>query len=52
MTTSANVTCITEVVTVFVPVADQERALEFYVGTLGFEKRRDFTYGDGSRRTG
>jgi catechol 2,3-dioxygenase-like lactoylglutathione lyase family enzyme len=34
---------------VFVPVSDQDRALEFYVGTLGFEKRVDYAYGDGSR---
>ncbi len=27
--------------TVGVPVADQDRALEFYVETLGLEKRRD-----------
>ena len=36
---------ITEVGTVFVPVTDQDRALEFYVGVLGFEKRIDFVYG-------
>ena len=42
-------TRIYEVGTVFVPVADQERALEFYVGKLGFEKRADFPYSDGSR---
>jgi catechol 2,3-dioxygenase-like lactoylglutathione lyase family enzyme len=34
---------------VFVPVADQGRALEFYVDKLGFEKRADFVYGDGIR---
>ena len=31
--------------TIFVPVSDQERALAFYVGLLGFEKRVDFVYG-------
>ena len=36
---------ISQVATVFVPVTDQDRALEFYVGTLGFEKRVDFVYG-------
>ena len=36
---------IHEVGTVFVPVADQDRALAFYAGTLGFEKRIDFVYG-------
>jgi catechol 2,3-dioxygenase-like lactoylglutathione lyase family enzyme len=40
---------ITQVGTVFVPVADQDRALGFYVDTLGFEKRSDFPYGEGSR---
>jgi catechol 2,3-dioxygenase-like lactoylglutathione lyase family enzyme len=40
---------ITQVGTVFVPVSDQERALGFYVDTLGFEKRGDFAYGDGAR---
>jgi catechol 2,3-dioxygenase-like lactoylglutathione lyase family enzyme len=42
-------TRIHEVGTVFVPVADQERALGFYVDTLGFEKRVDFVYGGGIR---
>jgi catechol 2,3-dioxygenase-like lactoylglutathione lyase family enzyme len=42
-------TRITEVGTVFVPVADQERALAFYAGVLGFEKRADFAYGGGLR---
>lgn len=27
--------------------ADQDRALEFSVGQLGFEKRADFSYGEG-----
>ena len=31
-------THITHVGRVIIPVADQDRALEFYVGTLGFEK--------------
>lgn len=42
-------TSISEVGAVFVPVSDQDRALEFYVGTLGFEQRADFTYGGGNR---
>jgi catechol 2,3-dioxygenase-like lactoylglutathione lyase family enzyme len=37
----ADKTHITEVRTVAVPVADQDRALDFYVGKLGFEKRMD-----------
>jgi catechol 2,3-dioxygenase-like lactoylglutathione lyase family enzyme len=42
-------TRISQVGTVFVPVADQDRALEFYLDKLGFEKRGDFPYGEGSR---
>jgi catechol 2,3-dioxygenase-like lactoylglutathione lyase family enzyme len=36
---------IREVGTVFVPVSDQDRSLEFYVDKLGFEKRVEFVYG-------
>lgn len=32
-----------------IPVSDQDRALEFYLGKLGFEKRLDAPYGDGQR---
>ena len=35
--------------TIGIPVSDQERALDFYVATLGFEKRMDVTYGQGQR---
>ena len=49
MTDTASPTRITEVGAVFVPVSDQDRALEFYVGVLGFEQRADFLYGGGSR---
>jgi catechol 2,3-dioxygenase-like lactoylglutathione lyase family enzyme len=49
MTDSENATRISQVGTVFVPVADQDRALEFYLDKLGFEKRGDFPYGEGSR---
>jgi catechol 2,3-dioxygenase-like lactoylglutathione lyase family enzyme len=42
-------TQITQVGTVVVPVTDQDRALEFYVGTLGFETRLDGEYGEGER---
>jgi catechol 2,3-dioxygenase-like lactoylglutathione lyase family enzyme len=42
-------TRITGVRTVGVPVTDQERALEFYVGKLGFEKRMDVPFGPGQR---
>jgi catechol 2,3-dioxygenase-like lactoylglutathione lyase family enzyme len=40
-------TRITGVGTVAVPVTDQDRALDFYVGQLGFETRRDLPFGDG-----
>jgi catechol 2,3-dioxygenase-like lactoylglutathione lyase family enzyme len=49
MTDTAGVTRIAQVGTVFVPVVDQDRALRFYLDKLGFEKRADFSYGDGSR---
>jgi catechol 2,3-dioxygenase-like lactoylglutathione lyase family enzyme len=42
-------TRITRIGTVIVPVADQERALTFYVETLGFEKRIDAPFGQGGR---
>jgi catechol 2,3-dioxygenase-like lactoylglutathione lyase family enzyme len=49
MTDTSNATRIGEVGTVFVPVADQDRALAFYLDKLGFEKRADFAYGNGNR---
>jgi catechol 2,3-dioxygenase-like lactoylglutathione lyase family enzyme len=49
MTDAANTTRISQVGTVFVPVANQDRALGFYLDKLGFEKRADFSYGGGSR---
>ena len=42
-------TRITDVRTVGVPVTDQDRALEFYLGKLGFEKRLDVPFGAGGR---
>jgi catechol 2,3-dioxygenase-like lactoylglutathione lyase family enzyme len=42
-------THITQVGTVIMPVSDQDRALEFYLGTLGFEKRMDAPLGEGGR---
>ncbi|WP_432253033.1 VOC family protein [Streptomyces sp. HNM1019] len=49
MTEAAKGARFTEVGRVAVTVADQDRALEFYVGTLGFEKRADIPFGDGHR---
>jgi catechol 2,3-dioxygenase-like lactoylglutathione lyase family enzyme len=40
-------TQITQVGTVIVPVADQDRATAFYVDTLGFEIRLDVPFGEG-----
>jgi catechol 2,3-dioxygenase-like lactoylglutathione lyase family enzyme len=40
---------ITQIGTVIVPVADQDKALEFYTETLGFEKRLDVPRGDAMR---
>ena len=40
-------THISQLVTVGIPVSDQERALDFYVTKLGFEKRRDLPFGNG-----
>ena len=40
---------ITDVRTVGVPVTQQDRALEFYVDRLGFEKRLDVPMGPGAR---
>jgi catechol 2,3-dioxygenase-like lactoylglutathione lyase family enzyme len=41
---------ITEVGRVAVPAANQDRALEFYVDTLGFEVRVDEAFADGKMR--
>ena len=40
---------ISKVANVIVPVADQDRELEFYTETLGLEKRVDVPFGDGNR---
>lgn len=40
---------IIDVRTVGVPVTDQDAALAFYGGKLGFEKRLDVPFGDGNR---
>jgi catechol 2,3-dioxygenase-like lactoylglutathione lyase family enzyme len=45
----ADMPSITQIATVIVPVADQEKALEFYTGTLGFEVVRDMPFGQGDR---
>lgn len=42
-------THVTKVGTVMVPVSDQDRAVEFYVEKLGFEKTSDIPFGHGDR---
>lgn len=42
-------THISKIGTVVVPVSDQDRAIGFYVETLGFEKRTDVPFGNGYR---
>ena len=49
MTDTATSTQITQIGTVMVPVSDQDRAIEFYVEKLGFEKRADIPFGHGDR---
>lgn len=40
---------ITQIGTVIYPISDQEKAIEFYCDTLGFEKRIDVAFGGGYR---
>jgi catechol 2,3-dioxygenase-like lactoylglutathione lyase family enzyme len=40
---------VSQIGTVMVPVSDQDRAIEFYVEKLGFEKRADVPFGGGER---
>jgi catechol 2,3-dioxygenase-like lactoylglutathione lyase family enzyme len=49
MTETTTETRISQIGTVIVPVSDQDRALEFYLGTLGFEQRADIPFGRGDR---
>ena len=49
MTETHTSTHISQVGTVIVPVSDQDRALDFYVEKLGFEKRADTPFGGGNR---
>jgi catechol 2,3-dioxygenase-like lactoylglutathione lyase family enzyme len=49
MTNTTAPTGIREIGAVFVPVADQDRSLAFFVDQLGFEKVADFPYGGNHR---
>src|SRR4051794_19225681 len=46
---SKTATRISKIGTICVPVSDQDRAIEFYVETLGLEKRTDVPFGEGYR---
>ena len=46
---SATTTRINTVGIVCIPVSDQDTAVDFYVGTLGFETRADVPFGNGYR---
>lgn len=47
--TDAMTTQITDIGTVIVHARDQDRAIDFYVGKLGFEVRLDVPFGPGER---
>ena len=42
-------TGVKQISTVCIPTSDQDRAIEFYVEKLGFEKRTDIPFGNGYR---
>jgi catechol 2,3-dioxygenase-like lactoylglutathione lyase family enzyme len=42
-------TTITDIGTVGIPVSDHDKAVEFFTGTLGFEKRLDVRMGENLR---
>jgi catechol 2,3-dioxygenase-like lactoylglutathione lyase family enzyme len=46
---STTTTRVTRLGTVIIPIADQDRAIEFYVEKLGLEKRADVPFGNGYR---
>jgi lactoylglutathione lyase len=49
MSTPKPIIQLDEVRTIGVPVTDQDRAISFYVDTLGFDKRLDVPIGHGKR---
>jgi catechol 2,3-dioxygenase-like lactoylglutathione lyase family enzyme len=49
MDMTATTSHITQLGTVGIPVADQDRALAFYCDTLGFQTRMDVAFGEGER---
>jgi len=49
MSEASTDTHIAQVGTVMIPVSDQDRALDFYIGKLGLEKTADTPFGRGDR---
>jgi catechol 2,3-dioxygenase-like lactoylglutathione lyase family enzyme len=49
MTDTTTSTHITQLGAVMIPVSSQDRAIEFYVDKLGFEKRADVPFGANER---
>src|SRR5689334_24381831 len=49
VSTTTTKTGAKKVATVIVPVADQDRMIDFYVEKLGLEKRTDIPFGNGYR---
>jgi catechol 2,3-dioxygenase-like lactoylglutathione lyase family enzyme len=49
MTDTQTSTQITHMSTVMIPVSDRDRAIEFYLDKLGFEKRADIPFGHDER---
>ena len=47
--TSTTQAHVDKIATIVIAVSDQQRAIEFYVGKLGFAKRVDVPFGDGLR---
>ena len=47
--TQTTTSLASKLATVMVPVADQDRAIEFYVEKLGFEVRIDVRFGEDGR---
>jgi catechol 2,3-dioxygenase-like lactoylglutathione lyase family enzyme len=46
MSTTTSTATVSKVANVIIPVADQNRMLDFYTETLGLEKRADVPFGD------
>lgn len=49
MSQATQSTRVSKLASIIVPVADPDRALQFYTEALGLEKRADVPFGDGNR---